>query len=161
MPQVRIVAKNFMDMVASLPAMKLDSLYDNPFICEAILRSLPPLAKKYVLQLLYIDSPIAAKSIEEWVLADGSTKHKVAIDRLIQLRLLSETFDSGSCHNGRFKRVLFRYLALVICSEGLGQLISASKGGNLVELKLALPEHVALKNFGYWKITTETELKHP
>lgn len=93
MPQVRIVAKNFMDMVASLPAMKLDSLYDNPFICEAILRSLPPLAKKYVLQLLYIDSPIAAKSIEEWVLADGSTKHKVAIDRLIQLRLLSETFD--------------------------------------------------------------------
>lgn len=56
-------------------------------------RSLPPLAKKYVLQLLYIDSPIAAKSIEEWVLADGSTKHKVAIDRLIQLRLLSETFD--------------------------------------------------------------------
>ncbi|XP_019175446.1 PREDICTED: RNA polymerase II transcription factor B subunit 2 isoform X2 [Ipomoea nil] len=93
MPQVRIVAKNFMDMVASLPAMKLDSLYDNPFICEAILRSLPPLAKKYVLQLLYIDSPIAAKSIGEWVLADGSTKHKVAIDRLIQLRLLSETFD--------------------------------------------------------------------
>lgn len=56
-------------------------------------RSLPPLAKKYVLQLLYIDSPIAAKSIEEWVLADGSTKHKVAIDRLVQLRVLSETFD--------------------------------------------------------------------
>lgn len=38
MPQVRIIAKNFMDMVASLPAMKLDKLYDNPFICEAILR---------------------------------------------------------------------------------------------------------------------------
>ena len=30
-----------MDMVASLPAMKLDKLYDNAFICEAILRSLP------------------------------------------------------------------------------------------------------------------------
>lgn len=38
MPQVKIVARNFMDMVASLPVMKLDMLYDNSFICEAILR---------------------------------------------------------------------------------------------------------------------------
>ncbi|GLT75084.1 hypothetical protein SLA2020_468340 [Shorea laevis] len=88
MPQVRIIAKNFMDMVASLPAMKLDALYRNQFICEAILRSLPPLAKKYVLQLLYIDAPVTAKLLQEWVVADGSTKHKVAIDRLIQLKVL-------------------------------------------------------------------------
>lgn len=93
MPQVRIIAKNFMDMVASLPAMKLDKLYDNPFICEAILRSLPPLSKKYVLQMLYIDVPVTAKSMEEWVLADGSSKHRVAIDRLIQLRVFTETVD--------------------------------------------------------------------
>ncbi|XP_039068436.1 general transcription and DNA repair factor IIH subunit TFB2-like [Hibiscus syriacus] len=87
MPQVKIIAKNFMDMVASLPAIKLDMLYRNQFICEAILRSLPPLAKKYVLQMLYIDAPITSKSLQEWVLADGSSKHKVAIDRLIQLRV--------------------------------------------------------------------------
>ncbi|XP_021740570.1 RNA polymerase II transcription factor B subunit 2-like [Chenopodium quinoa] len=93
MPQVRIIAKNFIDMVASLPAVKLDLLYANPFICEAILRSLPPLAKKYVLQMLYIDAPIPAKSLEEWVLPDGLSKHRVAIDRLIQLRVLSETID--------------------------------------------------------------------
>lgn len=93
MPQVKIVARNFMDMVASLPAMKLDRLYENAFICEAILRSLPPLAKKYVLQLLFIDIPVTTKSMEEWVLADGFSKHKVAIDRLIQLRVLSETVD--------------------------------------------------------------------
>ncbi|KAK9267701.1 hypothetical protein L1049_010133 [Liquidambar formosana] len=93
MPQVRIIAKNFMDMVASLPAVKLDKLYDNTFICEAILRSLPPLAKKYVLEMLYIDSPITAKSMEEWVLADGFSKHRVAIDRLIQLRVFTETVD--------------------------------------------------------------------
>ncbi|KAL5999235.1 hypothetical protein ACLOJK_040685 [Asimina triloba] len=36
MPQVRIIAKNFMDMVAALPAMKLDTLYENTFICEAL-----------------------------------------------------------------------------------------------------------------------------
>ncbi|CAO2842838.1 unnamed protein product [Amaranthus hypochondriacus] len=93
MPQVRIIAKNFIDMVASLPAVKLDMLYANPFICEAILRSLPPLAKKYILQMLYIDAPVPAKSLEEWVLPDGLSKHRVAIDRLIQLRVLTETVD--------------------------------------------------------------------
>ncbi|KAK3016448.1 hypothetical protein RJ639_007803, partial [Escallonia herrerae] len=93
MPQVKIIAKNFMDMVASLPAIKLDRLYDNAFICEAILRSLPPLAKKYVLQMLYIEVPVTAKSMEEWVLADGFSKHRLAIDRLIQLRVFTETVD--------------------------------------------------------------------
>ncbi|KAF2303345.1 hypothetical protein GH714_016962 [Hevea brasiliensis] len=82
-----------MDMVASLPAMKLDRLYANPFICQAILRSLPPLAKKYVLEMLYIDGPVSAKMLEEWVLADGSSKHRIALDRLIQLRIFTETVD--------------------------------------------------------------------
>ncbi|KAK1308746.1 hypothetical protein QJS10_CPA09g01599 [Acorus calamus] len=93
MPQVRILAKNFMDMVAALPATKLDKLYENPFICEAVLRSLPPLAKKYALQLLFIDSPISAKTMEGWVLADGISKHRVAIDRLLQLRVFLEEID--------------------------------------------------------------------
>ncbi|WOK92805.1 RNA polymerase II transcription factor B subunit 2 isoform X4 [Canna indica] len=93
MPQVRIVAKNFMDMVAALPAMKLDKLYESAFICEAVLRSLPPMAKRYVLQMLYIDSPVTAKSMEEWLLPDGFSKHKVAIDRLLQLRVFVEVND--------------------------------------------------------------------
>lgn len=93
MPQVRIVAKNFMDMVAALPAMKLDKLYESTFICEAVLRSLPPLAKKYVLQMLFIDSPIPAKSMEDWVLPEGLSKHKVAIDRLLQLRVFVDVTD--------------------------------------------------------------------
>lgn len=58
-----------------------------------VLRSLPPLAKKYVIQMLYADEAVPMKWIEEWVLPDGSTKHRVAIDRLVQLRIFSETFD--------------------------------------------------------------------
>lgn len=54
-------------------------------------RSLPPLAKKYVLQLLYIDVPVSAKTLEEWVLPDGLSKFRVAIDRLVQLRLFEQT----------------------------------------------------------------------
>lgn len=66
------------------------------------LRSLPPLAKKYVLQLLFIEDPVTAKSLEEWVLPDGFSKHRVAIDRLIQLRVFIETVDR---YAGFFSRV--------------------------------------------------------
>lgn len=109
-----MIARNFMDMVASLPAMKLDKLYDNTFICEAVLRSLPPLAKKYALQLLFIDDPVTAKSLEEWVLPDGVSKHRVAIDRLIQLRVFLETIDrkkdTSYRLNPKFQNNLHNYL---------------------------------------------------
>lgn len=93
MPQVMVVARNFMDMVAALPAAKLDMLYDSAFICEAVLRSLPPLSKKYALQMLYVSAPVAAAAMEEWVLDEYATKHRVAIDRLLQLRVFVEVRD--------------------------------------------------------------------
>ncbi|KAL0448758.1 UNVERIFIED_CONTAM: General transcription and DNA repair factor IIH subunit TFB2 [Sesamum latifolium] len=101
-----------MDMVASLPAMKLDKLYENSFICEAILRSLPPLAKKYVLQLLYIDGPVTAKWLEEWVLADGNSKHRVAVDRLIQLRILTETVERDDKEPPKLTESGFQFLLM-------------------------------------------------
>ncbi|CAD6259034.1 unnamed protein product [Miscanthus lutarioriparius] len=93
MPQVMVVARNFMDMVAALPAGKLDMLYDSAFICEAVLRSLPPLAKKYALQMLYVLAPVTAAAMEEWVLNEYAAKHKVAIDKLLQLRVFVEVRD--------------------------------------------------------------------
>ncbi|KAL9452534.1 hypothetical protein AB3S75_008344 [Citrus x aurantiifolia] len=112
MPLVKIIAKNFMDMVASLTARDLDRLYENPFICEAILRSLPPLAKKYVMQMLYIDGAIPAKMMEEWLLPDGFTKHRVSIDRLVQLRLFSEEKKKETTYrlNSTFQSNLRKHL---------------------------------------------------
>ncbi|PKA50842.1 hypothetical protein AXF42_Ash007497 [Apostasia shenzhenica] len=114
MPQVRIVARNFMDMVAALPSAKLDKLYESSFICEALLRSLPPLAKKYTLQMLFIESPVTAKSMEEWVLPDGFSKHRVAIDRLLQLRIFLELSDRKKetiyLINPKFQSSMQKYL---------------------------------------------------
>ncbi|PUZ59097.1 hypothetical protein GQ55_4G013100 [Panicum hallii var. hallii] len=93
MPQVMVVARNFMDMVAALPASKLDMLYDSAFICEAVLRSLPPLAKKYALQMLYVLAPVTAAAMEEWVLNEYAAKHRVSIDKLLQLRVFVEVRD--------------------------------------------------------------------
>ncbi|XP_031488245.1 general transcription and DNA repair factor IIH subunit TFB2 isoform X2 [Nymphaea colorata] len=114
MPQVRIIAKNFMDLVAALPVFKLDKLYDSVFVCEAIMRSLPPLSKKYVLQMLYIDVGLTAKLLEEWVLSDGLSKHKAAVDRLLQLRIFIETVDrkkeTSYTLNEKFKGNLQKYI---------------------------------------------------
>ena len=43
-----------------------------------------------MLQLLHIDGPVPAKLLAEWVLPDGLSKHKVAIDRLVQLGVFVE-----------------------------------------------------------------------
>lgn len=41
--------------LASLPRPKLDALYESPWTCRAVLRSLPPLAKQYVLRMLLLE----------------------------------------------------------------------------------------------------------
>ncbi|KAM0904082.1 hypothetical protein ACQ4PT_018247 [Festuca glaucescens] len=114
MPQVMVVARNFMDMVAALPASKLDMLYDSAFICEAVLRSFPPLAKKYVLQMLYVSAPVPAAAIEEWVLDEYASKHKVAVDRLVQLRVFVEVRDRRKevsyRMNNKFQANMQKYL---------------------------------------------------
>jgi transcription initiation factor TFIIH subunit 4 len=56
-------------------------------------RSLPPLAKKYVLQMLYVLAPVAAAALQEWVRDEYAAKHKVSIDRLLQLRVFVEVRD--------------------------------------------------------------------
>ncbi|KAH9304491.1 hypothetical protein KI387_008895, partial [Taxus chinensis] len=55
--------------------------------------SLPPVSKKYTLQLLFIDTAVPAKSLEEWVISDGLSKHRAALDRLLQLRVFIEVTD--------------------------------------------------------------------
>jgi transcription initiation factor TFIIH subunit 4 len=50
-----------MDLITyleALPPVKLSRLYDSPFTCLAVLRSLPPLAKQYTLRLLFLDSGV-------------------------------------------------------------------------------------------------------
>ncbi|CAN1298375.1 hypothetical protein LINPERPRIM_LOCUS23808 [Linum perenne] len=43
--------------------------------------------------MLYIQGSVTAKLFDEWVLADGLTKHRVSIDRLVQLRIFTEAVD--------------------------------------------------------------------
>ncbi|KAH8947288.1 hypothetical protein BDL97_11G032600 [Sphagnum fallax] len=88
MPRVRVISRNFMEMVAGLPPAKLDLLYKRHWTCQAVLRSLPPLAKLYVMRLLYVEEAVPSKSLQDWALPDAQQKHQVAINRMEKLRVI-------------------------------------------------------------------------
>lgn len=44
---------NFAGYAESLPGTVLDQLYQSLYVCQAILHSLPPLAKQYVVRMLH------------------------------------------------------------------------------------------------------------
>ncbi|XP_010940418.1 general transcription and DNA repair factor IIH subunit TFB2-like isoform X3 [Elaeis guineensis] len=58
--------------------------------------------------------PSSAKSMEEWLLADGYSKHKVSIDRLLQLRVFLEVNDrkkeTSYKMNTKFQSNMQKYL---------------------------------------------------
>ncbi|KAK9806388.1 hypothetical protein WJX72_012519 [[Myrmecia] bisecta] len=72
----------------SLPPIMLSSLYESHYTCQAVLRTLPPVAKQYVLRLLYIDAPISEGMLDSWPSAHSGTKHSVALDKLLRLQVL-------------------------------------------------------------------------
>lgn len=45
---------NFATYAESLPGTVLDQLYQSLYVCQAILHSLPPLAKQYVVRMLHV-----------------------------------------------------------------------------------------------------------
>lgn len=50
---------NIISYVETLDAAVRDKLYESSWTCQAMLRSLQPLAKQYVLRLLWVDRPVA------------------------------------------------------------------------------------------------------
>lgn len=50
---------NVVGYVEGLEREVRDLLYRSPWTCQAVLRSLSPLAKQYVLRLLWIERPVA------------------------------------------------------------------------------------------------------
>ena len=45
---------NFTAYAESLPGTVLDQLYQSLYVCQAVLHSLPPLAKQYALRMLHV-----------------------------------------------------------------------------------------------------------
>ena len=53
---------DFVSWLEGLPGITMEKLYASHWACQAALRGLPPLAKLYVLRLLYLESPVPASA---------------------------------------------------------------------------------------------------
>ena len=63
---------NFSAYAESLPGTVLDQLYQSLYVCQAILHSLPPLAKQYVMRMLHADQIPAGKQLQPAPPAGGT-----------------------------------------------------------------------------------------
>lgn len=79
---------NLVTYLEGLPALTLARLYESHWTCQAVLRSLPPLAKQYILRLLFVDKPLSLELLQSWAEPGSASKHEVAIDKLLGLQLL-------------------------------------------------------------------------
>lgn len=60
------------------------------WVCRGVLQSLCPLAKSYVMRLLFIEAAISSVDIIRWCEADQRAAHNSAIRELLLLRIFTE-----------------------------------------------------------------------
>jgi len=95
------------EYLSTLPASELEELYKSPRSCHAVFRSLSPLAKQYLLRLVFISSPPLMEHVAQWhqrssssssstdgASNDGASssvtpesKHRQALEQLASLRI--------------------------------------------------------------------------
>ncbi|CAM9544564.1 unnamed protein product [Phaeothamnion confervicola] len=88
----------------SLPADSLDCLYGGssaqqqrastehaPWVCRAVVQSLPQLAKQYIMRLLCVEGGVSPTTVRSWVDESCTSVHRVALQELRRLRIVVDT----------------------------------------------------------------------
>lgn len=73
-----------------LPETIQTRLYDAPATCLSIYRLLPPLAKFYIVSMIFNEKPVAIKDLEKWSQPQVRKFHREALTRLYALHLLQK-----------------------------------------------------------------------
>lgn len=79
-----------------LPKTIQSQLYEAPATCLSIYRLLPPIAKFYIMSMLFHDKPVAIKDFEKWCKPSSRKLHFESLNRLKALHLIEE--DNGGSH---------------------------------------------------------------
>lgn len=80
----------------ALPKPIQSKLYEAPATCLSIFRLLPPMAKFYIMTMLFHDKPVSYKDIEKWCRPQAKKVHYESLSRLKSLHLIEE--DSSGTH---------------------------------------------------------------
>ena len=80
----------FVGFLSDMSSRQINHLYQSPWACLSVLRSLPSLAKHYVMRLLYVDEGVAREEMDAWVRPgkEHRDRHARAMSALKRLRVL-------------------------------------------------------------------------
>lgn len=84
------------EYLEGLPKVVQSKLYNAPATCLSIFRLLPPLAKFYIVTMIFSDKPVAFKDLEKWCHPHSRKLQFEAIKRLRALHLLEQ--DASGTH---------------------------------------------------------------
>jgi transcription initiation factor TFIIH subunit 4 len=88
---------DFSAYLMTLPQEQLQRLYDSPWTCQAVLRSLPPLPQHFVLRMLFMPGPVPASWLDTAVQEHKQRERDAGLDLLARLHVLRRGRDaSGS-----------------------------------------------------------------
>jgi len=113
------------DYLTVLPKKTLKLLYKDPWICQAVFRSLSPVSKQYVLRLLFVDS-VPAEKMRSWITPTARETHKECIRRLSALSIL-ERKQEGSEKQAQYVYYIyeeFKQKIITIMCNGLASPLS-------------------------------------
>lgn len=79
-----------------LPKQIQSRLYEAPATCLSIFRLLPPIAKFYIMSMVFYESPVALKDLDKWCKPWARKFQFESLKRLRALHLIEE--DSGGSH---------------------------------------------------------------
>ncbi|XP_077404370.1 general transcription factor IIH subunit 4 isoform X2 [Vanacampus margaritifer] len=85
--RVQLQCKNLHEYLRELSPEILDRLYNHPATCLAVYRELPPLAKNYVMRMLFLDQPLPQAAVALWVNKESQKNHDECVSVLAGLRL--------------------------------------------------------------------------
>mmetsp|Transcript_5732 Transcript_5732/g.15313 ORF Transcript_5732/g.15313 Transcript_5732/m.15313 type:complete len:485 (-) Transcript_5732:374-1828(-) len=73
------------------------TLYQSPWTCQAVFRSLPSLAKNYVLRMLMIEEPVPQDVVDAWIadVRQFGSFHKQALRSLLSLDVYLRGSEAG------------------------------------------------------------------
>jgi Transcription factor Tfb2 len=82
---------DFSKYLGTLPLEELTTLYSSPWTCQAVLRTLEPLAQQIVLRQVHLDGGIPDAWMRRIVTPEHSRRADMALDKLQQLRVLAKS----------------------------------------------------------------------
>eukprot|EP00744_Colponema_vietnamica_P021476 GILI01030698.1.p1 GENE.GILI01030698.1~~GILI01030698.1.p1 ORF type:complete len:445 (-),score=89.02 GILI01030698.1:57-1391(-) len=107
--------------ISTLTPISIDRLYEDAASCQAVFRSLPPVAQQYVLRLLYLDQPFAVKVLLPWVRQDAQSllQQRQALHKMVGLRIILQAENSGTGPDATFKiNPVFQHQLRHIIAQG-------------------------------------------